>query len=1431
MATIEQVPTTPEAQEIDVSRPLYRPLDSLLARAYTLNWEAIFYIALFGLTVLTRFVNLGDRVMSHDESLHVKFSWDLYKNGNFQHTPLMHGPLIFHATALMYFLFGDNDFSARLYPAILGTIMVFMPKLLFERWLGKFGAMATSLLIFISPMLLFHARYIREDTPSIFYTLLMIYAIFAYLDGAKPRQARYLILLSGAMLLSLASKEVAFMYVAIFGAVLTLVWLLQVAQGIRTGLTHPMVGWVIGGVLAVIVWAGLSIGIGAGLSGVLFRIGGAELSPVLLAVPVAIVLAIIFFILVRPARNLLGAIGLRGNSILKIVTAGIILGTVAALAITVFLSVIQPKDIWKPAAAPAAVSDQVQTAPAAPTGTVVDQALLSRLIMWTAIMVLVLALVVIVPALVAFARSPRMPWADIAMVFVIALLTCILLVVLEERTRNVPNVSVDRPAGGTTVTSTDSGRHNEFILAAWVIGVAVIGGIAFLRIATPFFEEMKRYPVFDILILMATLILPWLSAVPIFLAGYPLDGGGYPTADTISAGILGTIPFVAVAVVAGLAWNPQVWLVCNAVFYSIFVFFFTTVFTNFNGIFTGLVQSLGYWLAQQGVKRGSQPQYYYIVTQLPVYEYLPVIGSIVAGIVGMLGVWRFRAARFVAADEAAALTGEDTPNESNQQEIMLGDDGEIVADVMSPANETMISSVNATMTLDVDGNPVISPEAVVEPEGPTEDELRSRIPAPEWIHAPSFLGFVGIWAVLILMALTMSGEKMPWLTTHLTTPLIFITGAYLGSILEKVDWRAFMQRGWAMILLMPIFLIALANVVGPYFVGTRPFGGLERDDLLRTFTWLGAVLLAGLVAYVVYRIWKQIGTSQAVKIGVLGVFFMLSLLTLRTAFMAAYINYDYATEFLVYAHGAPANKTVMSVIEDISKRTTDGMGIRVAYDNEVSWPGSWYFRNYPNARFLGDTSGATDLDTYVAVVVGSNNSRKIESQLADKFYKYDYIRLWWPMQEYFDLNVARIDNVFSGGTDLPAGWFKGSELRQGIWNIWWSRDYSAYGKATGKTFDVSQWPVSDHMVFWVRKDVAAQVWDFGTGSTKVTGLPDDPFKNLRCDTCAANAVFGAAGSIQGGQLNHPRGLTVGPDGNLYVADSQNARITIFDSDGKYLRNFGIPGSVEQQGGAPGGTFREPWGVAVAPDGTIYVADTWNHRVQVFDNNGKFIRLWGQFEQVAPGSPNRPDGFWGPRDIALDAQGRVFVADTGNKRVRVYDGQGKFLYNIGSGGADMGQLNEPVGIAINQQTSEIFVADTWNKRINVYDLAGAFRRSWTIQGWSATTETGSRPFLALDKSGTRLFVTDPDSARVLVFDTSGVPILSFGKLGSASNYSTSQFGTLGGVTVDKAGRLFLSDAGAGRILRFAPESLPGVMPQNPAEAPEQIGTPSATPVEF
>jgi predicted membrane-bound mannosyltransferase len=73
--------------------------DAWLTRAYAINWEVALYAAILVLALLTRFWDLGARVMSHDESLHTYFCWKLYAEGYFQHTPLLHWPLLFHMTA------------------------------------------------------------------------------------------------------------------------------------------------------------------------------------------------------------------------------------------------------------------------------------------------------------------------------------------------------------------------------------------------------------------------------------------------------------------------------------------------------------------------------------------------------------------------------------------------------------------------------------------------------------------------------------------------------------------------------------------------------------------------------------------------------------------------------------------------------------------------------------------------------------------------------------------------------------------------------------------------------------------------------------------------------------------------------------------------------------------------------------------------------------------------------------------------------------------------------------------------------------------------------------------------------------------------------------------------------------------------------------
>jgi uncharacterized protein (TIGR03663 family) len=137
---------------------LNRPLGELLKP----NWEKLVYFTIFLLAVVSRFWDLGARAMSHDESLHALYSYYLYNGSGYVHNPMMHGPFLFHANALIYFLFGDNDYTARIVPALFGVFMVMSPLLL-RRWLGRLGAVVASILLLISPSFLYYSRYIRND--------------------------------------------------------------------------------------------------------------------------------------------------------------------------------------------------------------------------------------------------------------------------------------------------------------------------------------------------------------------------------------------------------------------------------------------------------------------------------------------------------------------------------------------------------------------------------------------------------------------------------------------------------------------------------------------------------------------------------------------------------------------------------------------------------------------------------------------------------------------------------------------------------------------------------------------------------------------------------------------------------------------------------------------------------------------------------------------------------------------------------------------------------------------------------------------------------------------------------------------------------------------------------------------------------------------
>jgi DNA-binding beta-propeller fold protein YncE len=130
--------------------------------------------------------------------------------------------------------------------------------------------------------------------------------------------------------------------------------------------------------------------------------------------------------------------------------------------------------------------------------------------------------------------------------------------------------------------------------------------------------------------------------------------------------------------------------------------------------------------------------------------------------------------------------------------------------------------------------------------------------------------------------------------------------------------------------------------------------------------------------------------------------------------------------------------------------------------------------------------------------------------------------------------------------------------------------------------------------------------------------------------------WGSHGS-EPGQLARPRGAALGPDGMLYVADSCNHRVQVFDRDGQFVR------SISSEGSEPG-QLRYPYDVTVGPKGDVYVAEFGNHRVQRFSPQGEARGVWG-----GPGrEPGRLNSPWG---LALDGRGRVHVVDTENHRIQ------------------------------------------------------------------------------------------------------------------------------------------------------------------------------------
>jgi DNA-binding beta-propeller fold protein YncE len=527
-----------------------------------------------------------------------------------------------------------------------------------------------------------------------------------------------------------------------------------------------------------------------------------------------------------------------------------------------------------------------------------------------------------------------------------------------------------------------------------------------------------------------------------------------------------------------------------------------------------------------------------------------------------------------------------------------------------------------------------------------------------------------------------------------------------------------------------------------------------------------------------------------------GILIALAILTARSAYQASFINYDTGKEFLVYAHAARGPKDVYEEVSDLSMKLTGGDDIQVAYIGDALYPYWWYFRYFPNKVWIKDEL-TRELLNYQVVISDDEQLSKTEAILKDNFYRTDYKRLLWPMQDYFNLSWK---GLWDG--------IRNPEMIAAIFQIWLNKDYSQYAALVGNNnLTLETWEPSASIHLFIRKDIVQKLWQYGTVPQIQETQTTDPYE-AKFIKLLPDKYFGMDGTLDGAFTN-PRGIAIAPDGSLYVADSRNHRIQKFSPEGEYLLSWGTYASVDL-GDAPGGTFNEPWGVAVAPDGSVFVADTWNYRVQKFDANGKFIKMWG-----TPGPPDTPTSFWGPRGITIDKDGLVLVTDTGNNRIVAFTQDGEYVNQFGKIGINPGEFDEPVGIVVDD-AGQLYVVDTWNQRIQVF-LALApgdyqYEREWSVSAWFGQS-INNKPFIALD-SNADVYVTDPDAFRVLKFDNQGNLLTVWGEPSS----SVDGLGSPCGIAVDQEGKVWVSDAENNFILRF---SVPAIIVQSPTEVTAPI----------
>lgn len=300
---------------------------------------------------------------------------------------------------------------------------------------------------------------------------------------------------------------------------------------------------------------------------------------------------------------------------------------------------------------------------------------------------------------------------------------------------------------------------------------------------------------------------------------------------------------------------------------------------------------------------------------------------------------------------------------------------------------------------------------------------------------------------------------------------------------------------------------------------------------------------------------------------------------------------------------------------------------------------------------------------------------------------------------------------------------------------------------------------------------------------------DDPAATPEVSLAGTPVRFlGASTGNPDRPMREPSFLAIDPGGTVWVADGHHSQFQLFSQDGTYLETWGEPGDEAGQFNFVRSDELGLGAVAFARDGTMYVADTGNDRVQVFDADRNWLATWG--------SSGREDGqFVDPIGITVGPDGFIYVVDDYRDDVQVFQPDGAFVRRFGQEGTGPGQfLDAGSGIAIDRE-GNVLVADFGDDEIERFAPDGAPLLAWGEAGDGNGQLTGPQQ-ITFDAAG-RLYVADSVNKRIQVFTADGAYFIAWGGPGSDAG----QFQFPVGLALDRQGNVFVSDTFDGRMQAF------------------------------